>query len=234
MKQKQVLRVCSRCKEKFDVLTDDYVKVNKRNMHTQCYIDLQLNKGLSIDYVKSSVLELKELMNIEKQHKEKLEIEKQAKKLYAQKTQVNRNIDRKLFFDYVSEKYGVSTFPKHFFMKMSAINNGTHPSVNKCIPYDDLLDMFKRQEHYLAGIHLNLSSVNKELSGINKLNYDLAVIVNMYDKYLEWKQKQAVLQATRDIVNKTSKETNVNVKKVYKRNNNENNNDISDILNDLY
>lgn len=234
MKQKQVLRVCSRCKEKFDVLTDDYVKVNKRNMHTQCYIDLQLNKGFSIDYAKSSVLELKELMNIENQHKEQLEIEKQVKKLYAQKTQVNRNIDRKLFFDYVSEKYSVSAFPKHFFMKMSAINNGTHPSVNKCIPYDDLLDMFKRQEHYLAGIHLNLSSINKELSGINKLNYDLAVIVNMYDKYLEWKQKQAVLKATREVVNNVSKEPNVNMKKVYKRSKNESKSDISDILNDLY
>ena len=43
--------------------------------------------------------------------------------------EINREIDKKLLYDYISDKYSVSTFPKPFFLKVSNINNGTHQNV---------------------------------------------------------------------------------------------------------
>ena len=73
------------------------------------------------------------------------------------------------------------------------------------------------------------------MQGINRLNYDLAVIINLYDKYLEWKQKESVLESTRKAVDETKKEPKRTVPKATRKPKKKQEElDLTDILNDLY
>ena len=231
---KEVLRVCKKCKSKFDILTNDYLKTKGGFVHLDCYIQSQLNKGLSIEAINSGIEVIRETMMIEQKEREKRELEIQNKKLSAKKKQVNRANDKKEFFDYVSYKYNIAVFPKYFFTKVAAINNGTHVSVNKAIPYDDLLFMFKKQESYLDKVRMRNTTLNKELQGIESLNYDLAVIVNLYDSFLEWKHKQAIIESANRQSEDVTRARKINMNKVTKQAKTSNDDDLSELLDDLY
>lgn len=230
----QVLRTCKKCKLKFDILTEDYLKTQGSFVHQKCYIETQVKKGISHDTIMQAIDVIKETMEIEQRAKERAEREKAEKSLLAKRTQVNRKQDRSQFLSYISAKYGISTFPKYLFTKLATINNGTHPNVAQPIPYDDLLDMFKQSEKKLAQLRMRQKTFNKELKGIECFNYDLAVLINRYDGYLAWKQKQKTLEVevVETVPNLISPTVNIN--KVAKQVVKKEDDDIMDILDEFY
>ena len=227
-------RVCKRCKDKIYILKDDYLKVKTGYIHTDCYIESQLNKNLSMDIIKEGINVIKEMMKMDNDEKIKKEREAQQLRLKAKKEQVNRRRELDEFDRYVKDKYDITKkLPNYFYSKLADINSGVHPSVNKPIPYSDLLIMFKKQEAYLNKINEKRKSIGKELKREARLNYDLAIIVSMYDSYLDWKRRQEILESDARRMEKLKKESKLNINKIAKQSK-QNDDDLSDIVDDIY
>lgn len=69
------------------------------------------------------------------------------------------------------------------------------------IPPSDLLDMWQRKIDMLNGI-----AKKNEVKGIHmqpeqRLSYDLSILINKYDSYLRWKEKQKILEAEKETEN---------------------------------
>ena len=104
------------------------------------------------------------------------------------------------------------------------------------IPPSDLLDMWQRKIDMLNSI-----AKKNEIKGIHmqpeqRLSYDLSILVNKYDSYLRWKEKQKILEAEKE--KETEKSQNIvsqsigytNVSKDSKVDTD----DISDLVDDIF
>ena len=99
--------------------------------------------------------------------------------------------------------------------------------------------MFQKQQKNLTKIYMNNVKKGKKMTNIERFNYDLAVIVNKYDSYKQWKEKQKLLRN-----NEQEEQEYLNNRKDFKALQENNNNlldgsdnekelDIDDIVNDL-
>ena len=126
-----------------------------------------------------------------------------------------KKFDRRILFDYIQDKYGITKLPKHFFIKMSNIFNGKLDGLSKPIPPEHMYDMWVRKSAYLDKVNNNNISKGKKMDSYARLNYDLAIIISKYDKYLEWLDKQKALSSENESLKENISITNV----LYKQNN---------------
>lgn len=145
-----------------------------------------------------------------------------------------KKFDRRILFNYLQDKYGISKLPKHFFIKMSNIFNGKLEGLMKPIPPEHIYDMWIRKSNYLNKVHENNISKGKKMDAYIMLNYDLAVIISKYNDYLAWLDKQKALSVSHENL-----KDNVTVTEILYKNNNQSNTKINnddnfaDILDDL-
>jgi len=142
-----------------------------------------------------------------------------------------KKFDRKILFNYLQDKYGITKLPKHFFIKMSNIFNGKLDGLSKPILPEHMYDMWIKKSAYLDKINNNNITKGKKMDAYVRLNYDLAVLMSKYDNYLEWLDKQKALSSENESLKENVSVTDI----LYKQNNNEviNNNSIEDLLDDL-
>lgn len=224
MSKAYIYRKCRKCKESFNLSNTDYIKNKTTYFHTDCYIESNLEKGLSVNVIEERIKIIKEEMKKDQERRDN-----------ASRSQINRSRDKDSFYEYIMDKYNVSSIPKTFFLKVAAINNGTHPTVKYAIPYDELLFMFKKQEQYLLKTRMRNPKFANGTDGMSCLNYDLAVIVGMYESYLRWKHKQEVLSY--DISEKEetkTKQPKMDLDKLEKQSKLNQDDDINDIIDDIY
>lgn len=143
--------------------------------------------------------------------------------------------DRKILFNYLQERYGVTKLPKQFFIKMSNIFKGKLNGLLKPIPPDHMYDMWIRKSSYLDKVNSNNISKGKKLDNYARLNYDLAIIISKYEDYLSWLYRQKA--QTSDDSNLKDSVTITEV--LYNQNNNhetvniQNNNNLADLIDEL-
>lgn len=94
--------------------------------------------------------------------------------------------------DWIYEYYKVKFLPKHFFVHLSKIPQGTYPGLRQAIPYDDLLDMWQRKTSYLEKVDLKNRQKGRIMEDMARINYDLAIILSKYDSYCAWKEEQEI------------------------------------------
>lgn len=73
-------------------------------------------------------------------------------------------------------------------INLAKVNNGTFRNMNKPCPYTDLLDMWEQKINYLDKVYWTNVKRGKEMTGLQRLYYDLAILLNRYDKYLQHKE----------------------------------------------
>ena len=95
------------------------------------------------------------------------------------------------FWAYIQDVYNISMIPTYTFIKMDSINKGTFKGLNKPIPLEDLFNMFKSKREVLDKIHGSNMSKGKDMDNLGRFNYDTAVLLGQYDKYIKWKEKQS-------------------------------------------
>lgn len=138
------------------------------------------------------------IYGIYKNRKKKLEEEKKKEKEQVEKEIKERELtDKDNFFFYIIQTYNISnteTIPKYIYKKVSEIVSGKFKGFNDSISYEDLLIMFQKQQKNLTKIYMNNVKKGKKMTNIERFNYDLAVIVNKYDSYKQWKEKQKLLR----------------------------------------
>ena len=73
---------------------------------------------------------------------------------------------------------------------MDSIYKGTFKGLSKPVPPEDLLDMWQQKKNYLSRVAEQNRKKDKDIYGINRINYDLAILLSKYDSYLAWKEEQ--------------------------------------------
>ena len=175
-------RKCNICKEPI-VLTKDskeYFIEYKNNgsfcTHTQCYIEYHTTKKRN----PKTIEQCEDFIN------SCWETSKTVEK--------KQNIKNELY-EFLFEMYNISFFPNYFYIKMDSIFKGTYKNLNRAVPPEDLIDMWKQKRNYLNKIAEQNRQKGTEISGVNRVNYDLAILLSRYDAYLKWKEQQQIAVA---------------------------------------
>lgn len=212
-----------------------YLKIKKRYCEVECFVNQQLNKGLSMNSIDNLMNNYLDEMKAEEEEKAKKELDKIERNKEAKLKESERNKHKDDLIEYIYKEYEISTLPKIFFIKLNQINTGTYKGLNIGIPYEDLLDMLKRKQNYLRKVYMNNISKGKEMTAIQRINYDLAVVVNKYDDYLKWKEKQIILQSEVEKDKKEfSEKKDVDYSKIASGNSTAEDDDLSSIIDDIY
>ena len=228
-------RKCNICKKLIDISessSDDYFfkqtgKV-RTFFHSRCYIEQQTHR-------KRKPLTEEECAFYISQIKTENEILKSEEK----KTQEKRLVKDQLY-NFISDMYDISFFPKFFYIKMDSVYKGEYKGLKKPVPPEHLLDMWEQKKSYLLKVYDRNRTHGKEIDGLQRVYYDLAILLSKYDSYLSWKDKQENVHINRierernavDFNNQKIVSQNIpNNNKV--KNNVENNIDINSILDDI-
>ena len=98
--------------------------------------------------------------------------------------------------------------------------------------------MFQTKQKMLNQIYQdNIRKGNEFESSYNRFCYDLAIILNKYDSYKKWKEKQKIIQAElKQKIEEENKEVKIDYSKIKADVNDkkEDELDIGDILDDIY
>lgn len=214
----EIKRKCTQCKLTMDIEKDDVVYADDKSYyHFQCLVDKQLNKKrnkLSQDQIEINVRYM------------------QSKNYNIVKEIVIKN---KLYI-WIQTNYNVVVLPKYFFIKMDSIYDGTFKGLSSGIPAEDLLDMWQRKKNELDKIAMNNVTKGKEISGFSRVQYDLAIIINKYDSYLSWKEKQKILEYEKNkVIEEKINQINFNnINRNIDKQNTSSENDISSILDEVF
>lgn len=144
---------------------------NVKHTHVDCFINVKTN----LKRGKKTVEWCEEFIK-EQREKEKNSLERQY------------SIER--IYAFIQDNYGISFFPTYFYTKMSNIFNGTYKGLTKPMEPEDLYDMWIQKINQLDKIAENNRRKGNEITGLGRVNYDLAILLSKYDSYLQWKERQ--------------------------------------------
>ena len=98
---------------------------------------------------------------------------------------------RDKLIEFIYSEYGITTLPKYFFANLAKIYNGTYSkNLKEPISVEDLSDMWHKKMDFLNSTYEYNVQHGKEMSGVQRISYDLAILINKYDSYKRWKEKQ--------------------------------------------
>ena len=217
-----IKRKCSCCGEDFYISKDnidDAIYYDKKTYHSSCFINI-CNKRSQMkreDVSQKWTWVLNHLDSIKQESYEHL-------KLAVIKEDV---------FNFIKDAYDITIIPTTVWQKLSNIYNGTFKGMTYGIPPEHLLDMWERKIDMLNGIANRNNTKGRTMNVDQRINYDLSVLVNKYDSYLKWLEKQKVLEAEKEIEkneNIVGKTIGYVVQKAEKNNSD----DISDLVDDIF
>lgn len=228
-------RKCRVCGNEFNIVENDYVTFKNGYVEVGCFKEYKLKQGISEEVVDIQLSELLDISQKEKKERSDKDLEITRKKIDSKKRESGRtqNLDR--LINYFTDTYGISNYPQFFYRKLAEINRGTFKGLKVGIPYNDLLDMFKIKQVNLNNIYARNIRIGKEIDGLGRINYDLAIIINKYDEYVKWKNKQNILASTAiQEVEKSKTEIKIDYSKIVSNARDDNSLDIGDLLDDIY
>ena len=174
-----ITRKCSICKEHI-ILNGgsenyfiEYKNNNSSCTHTKCYIDYHTTKKRK----PKTIEECNDFID--------------SCREVAKSVEKKQNIRHELY-EFLFEMYNISFFPNYFYIKMDSVYKGTYKNLNRPVPPEDLLDMWKQKRNYLDKVAEQNRKKGTEITGVNRVNYDLAILLSKYDAYLDWKEKQQI------------------------------------------
>lgn len=137
-------------------------------------------------------------------------------------------------YNFIMDRYDIKTLDTYVYIKLNRIFNGTLEGIRKGgIPKEHFLDMWKRKSHQLDKIHQNNIVKGKNMTTTQLIMYDISVLINKYDSYLKWLEKEKIIQAEANYDNSFSGLLTREIKG-RRENNIVNNDDISTLVNDIF
>lgn len=183
-------RKCGCCREGFYISNaniDDAIYYDKKTYHSSCFISI-CNKR--------SKMKREDISQKWKWTLEHLELIKQESYKHLSLSIAKENV-----FDFIKDAYDVTIIPTTVWQKIGNIYNGTFKGMSVGIPPEHLLDMWKRKIEMLNGIAARNVMKGKPMNADQRINYDLSVLVNKYDSYLKWLEKQKIIEAEKEVEN---------------------------------
>lgn len=175
------LRKCKYCdKDKstksINIYNNDYVIHNGQYAHIECVKTYEQNKKRGKKVGKELDIFINKLI--------------EETKLYRKEI-----IDREKLYNWLYDHYNITVLNRFLCTKIAEINNGNYSGLKEGISNEDLLNIFMKMQNYLDKLaYKKNKSKNPFKDQLNRINYDLAIVVNNYDKYKEWKVNQEKLQ----------------------------------------
>ena len=108
-------------------------------------------------------------------------------------------ITKENVFEFIKDSYDVTIVPTTVWQKLSDIYNGTFKGMSVGIPPEHLLDMWKRKINMLNGIAYRNKTKGIVMGFDKRINYDLSILINKYDSYLRWLEKQRIIEAEKAV-----------------------------------
>lgn len=175
--RKNYERVCQDgCGYFIDTSNDDYVIEKNKCYHVDCYIK-KLTGGrnsLSEDYARKLANDMA--------YKTHIENIKKAEELKEDSE----------FSLWLCQQYGVTMFSSRFYNILNEVYNGTYKNISMAICKEHLRDMWKQKMPYLNRIGERNRTHGKVIEKEQKAIYDLTILINKYDDYLSWLQRNKI------------------------------------------
>lgn len=179
------LRKCAVCEKDIDLAKDkSFIIFKKRYLHGDCFIQRQTSlKKKGAAWTQEQCEE--EIQRFQAEFKKDLE----------------RRVAEETLIQFLSEQYDISFFPSYFYIKLKSVYDGTYKGLHSQVPPEHLLEMWQTKMTYLNRVNAKKA---EPLSGINRIYYDMAILLSRYDKFLEWKkaQQEELDAIKKDVANK--------------------------------
>jgi hypothetical protein len=218
----EIKRVCGLCKEIFYINRNNIneaIYYDKKTYHSKCFVDICGRRAAG----KSKIAPKWEwvLENMETIKNESME-------------RFKTSLDKEDVYRFILDTYDLTVIPTTVWQKMSDIYAGTFKGMSIGIPPEHLLDMWKRKINTLNAIAAKNSANGKVMDSGQRLNYDLSVLVNKYDGYLKWLERQKILRAEQ-AMNKNKNTVSESIGyDIIKNNQSIDKDDILDLVDDIF
>lgn len=186
MQEIEIKRKCFCCKEEFFINKnniDDAIYYDKKTYHSSCFIKMLNKKTTTNNKYKQK---WQEVLN-------SLDSIKSDSYNHFNFTFVKEDL-----YDFIRNNYDITIVPSVIWIKLNNIYTGNLEGMSRGIPINHLLDMWKKKINMLNNIASNNIKQGKKMSTTGRINYDLSILVNKYDSYLKWLEKQKIIQAEID------------------------------------
>ena len=107
-------------------------------------------------------------------------------------------------YNHLLDNYDIVEVPRSVFVKLDAVITGTYGRKSKPIDYADFVACWRDGQTTLNKINRDNKRLGKTIEGVNRINYDLAVVLK---KFPQWRKKQEKLKAERIEVERAQRET---------------------------
>lgn len=222
MEKNGIKRKCSHCGEYFYIdrnNIEEAIYYDKKTYHSNCFISLCNRRSNSKR--QDVATKWKSILN-------NLSFIKQESKEYFAIA-----IAKEMTFVFIRENYGVTIISNSTIQKIANIYNGTFKGMGVGIPPIHLLDMWNKKIDMLNEIYEANKTKGKKMTSEQRINYDLSVLINKYDSYLKWLEKQKILEVEKET---TSEEKLIcsNIAPVKNNSDSDCLDDISDLVDDIF
>lgn len=232
-------RICSDCKDEIIIRKDNIEEVvlyDGAYYHKDCFIHMCNEKLQSkrckkikwqsaIDGLDMLIKDAKFKLNKE------FDIE-YKKKVAANRNSTEQKTAKNDIYNFMLEQYSASSIPQYIFIKLNSIYSGTFRGMSTGILPTELLDMWQRKIDYLNRIANRNVTKGKPMDSIQRINYDLSVLINKYDSYKEWKRKQEILE--QEHKEQALEKPIVTIGNIQNEKTEKNTDDISDLVDDIF
>ncbi len=219
-------RKCGCCGEDFYISNeniDDAIYYDKKTYHSRCFINI-CNKRSKMKREDVSQKWSWVLNNLEQIREESFK-------------HLSLSITKECVFEFIKDAYDVTIIPTTVWQKLSDIYCGTFKGMTTGIPPEHLLDMWKRKIDMLNTIADKNKTKGIQMSADKRISYDLSILVNKYDSYLRWLEKQKIIEAEnkRKIeLKRTEIGASIINTKASEGNSKRKNDDMSDLVDDIF
>lgn len=216
-------RKCAECKEDININKDtlkDVIRFETSCYHYDCFINACKRKSKRAGALTKWGKALDSLDEIKKDTD----------------TFLIREICKDDIFEFIIANYDIKVVPKSIFTKLGDIYNGTYKGLACCIPPEDILDMWKQKMDYLNKVRARNITLGKNMTAAQQVNYDISVLINKYDSYLKWKERNKIIEQEVNKVHKDILKT-VDLDKLSKMTQNQNKeyeDDIDSLLDEIF
>ena len=217
-----VKRKCGCCGENLYINKnniDDAIYYDKKTYHSSCFINI-CNKRSQMkreDVSQKWTWVLNHLDSIKQESYEHLKFA----------------VAKENVFNFIKDAYDITIIPTTVWQKLSNIYNGTFKGMTYGIPPEHLLDMWERKIDMLNGIANRNNTKGRTMNVDQRINYDLSVLVNKYDSYLKWLEKQKILEVEKEI-EKNENIVSKTIGYVTQKTEKKNSDDISSLVDDIF
>ena len=183
-----IKRKCGCCGENFYISKDnidDAIYYDKKTYHSSCFISMCHKRS------EMKRVDISQKWTWVLNHLDSIKNDSYSHMFYV--------IEKEGIFNFIKETYDISVIPTTVWQKLSNIYAGTFKGMSVGIQPSHLLDMWKRKIDMLNGIANKNDTKGIHMQPDQRLNYDLSILVNKYDSYLKWLEKQKIIEAEKDV-----------------------------------